>query len=79
MSTGITLLLGTAAAVSAALLAVLLLRRSRHERHATPAGAPFDFGRALAANTLGFLLLGSLAAGSGLLADALCRLVQSQG
>jgi len=79
MSTGLTLLLGGAATVAAAMLAAMLLHRSRREHDARPAGPPSGFRQALAANTLGFLLMGSLAAGSGLLADVLCRLVQSQG
>lgn len=69
------LLLGPAAAALAVVLAVVLLRRSRAERDAATGG----IGRELAANALGFLLVGSVVASSGLLADALCRLVQSQG
>lgn len=69
------LLLGPAAAALAVALAIVLLRRSRTERDAGAGG----IGRELAANALGFLLVGSVVASSGLLVDALCRLVQSQG
>lgn len=79
MNAPLMLLLGAAAAGCTLLLAATLLRHGRLDRDPVPAGRAAAFTRELANNALGLLLIGSLAAASGLLAAGLDRLLQVQG
>lgn len=76
MSIALDLLLAAILAAGTALLALVLLQRSQRERAAVPAGGTLTMRPDPVANAVGFLLIGTLAAGSGLLADALCQVLQ---
>lgn len=67
------ILAATAAALGALAMRVLM-RRNRMP--APVAGAWAGLRHDVEANALGFLLVGSLVAASGLLADLLCRVIQ---
>jgi len=74
---GLELLLATAVAGAGAVPARLLFRRGGADSPPTPLGPRLR--EAAATNTLGFLLIGSVIASSGLFADALCRMVELPG
>ncbi len=77
MGLGLELLLATAVAGAGALSARLLFRRGPIDGATAPAGPRFR--EAALTNTLGFLLIGSVAASSALLVDALCRIAELPG
>ena len=74
---GLELLLAAAAAGAATLWTRLLLQRSPIDPP-RPRATP-RLREAAITNTLGFLLIGSIAASSALLVDTLCRMVELPG
>ena len=77
MHLALELLLALAVVACGGFLAGVLVRRNGAEMPAS--GRLAAYGHELATNAVGFLLLGTFVAGSGLLADAVCRAIEMIG